>query len=150
RALLQPAIILGREFIIDGDTGKTERNSIYRNMDHGECIRKLDRLMQEEKMFRDPDISLSLLAEKMEVTRNYTSYLVNDIYHMTFFDFINSYRINEVKGYMEKDNITNLLNIAFQAGFNSKTTFNVAFKKNTGMTPTQYRNKLKKEHSRSA
>lgn len=142
KALLQPAIVLGREFIPGDD--KQDRNNLYPNMDHQLNKKKLENLMEKQKIFRDPDISLTALAEKMNVRRNYVSFLINELYNLSFYDFINRHRVEEVTAKLQKDSSSNLLHIAFNAGFNSKTTFNVTFKKYTGMTPTQYRHKMKK------
>ena len=68
------------------------------------------------------------------------SYIINDKFNLNFYDFINKYRIEESKQYLNKSsNIKTVLEIAYKVGFNSKTTFNSAFKKYTDMTPSEFR-----------
>jgi AraC-like DNA-binding protein len=67
--------------------------------------------------------------------------VINQRFHKNFNDFINDYRIEEAKKMLghKKTRDYKLLTIAYEVGFNSKTTFNVVFKKKVGMTPSQYR-----------
>ena len=70
----------------------------------------------------------------------YLSHVINASFNQNFRDFINSYRIEESKSRLVQDDM-NILNIAYEVGFNSKSAFNTAFKKFTGMTPKEYRKK---------
>jgi len=76
----------------------------------------------------------------MSVSVHDLSYLLNEGFGKNFFQFINSYRVAEAKRLMlsEKNRHLNLLGIAYSAGFNSKTTFNTAFKRETGMSPSMF------------
>lgn len=108
---------------------------------HQELIDKLLNFMQTNKPFLDPDLSLSSLARQVGLNRNQLSQLINDGIGENFYDFINKYRVEEVKRLMtdpQKQNY-NLLGIAVEAGFKSKSTFNLIFKRFTGLTPTEYR-----------
>jgi AraC-like DNA-binding protein len=80
---------------------------------------------------------------------NYLSQVINQQTGKNFFDFINSYRITEATTILSEDveNRQNILNLAMSVGFNSKSAFYNAFKKHTGMTPTQYRAQLTTERS---
>lgn len=101
---------------------------------------KLLVLMKKEKPFLEPKLSLGELAEKMDVTSNNLSQVINQCEEKNFYDFVNSYRVKEfiaLASAPENENI-NLLGIAFDAGFNSKSSFNQVFKKYTGKTPRQY------------
>jgi len=142
RALIQPVIVLGRAY--NQQEGKAERNNVYPNMDHQKNRKKLEDLMEKQKIFLNSEISLSTLSEKMNVSRNYVSFLINELYNLSFYDFINKYRVEDIIKSMQNDMETSLLRLAYRSGFNSKTTFNVSFKKHTGITPTQYRENLKK------
>ena len=107
-------------------------------------IDKLRQYMQNEKPFLDPELSLSTLSKAMGLNRNQLSQLINTGIGENFYDFINKYRIEEVKRLMvdpQKQNY-NLLGIALEAGFKSKSTFNLIFKRFTGLTPTEYRKNI--------
>lgn len=103
--------------------------------------RKLISLMEEEKIYLDSNLSLPVLAKAIKLSTNHLSYLINKVYQQNFFDFINQYRIEESKNLIALNNgeKVNILEIAYQVGFNSKSTFNTAFKKFTGCTPVQYK-----------
>jgi AraC-like DNA-binding protein len=100
----------------------------------------LNRLMQYEKAYLDNELSLPQLAEKMAISPQDLSYLINESYGENFFSFINRHRVEEVKRLLltEKYDQFNILGIAYQAGFNSKTTFNAAFKKQVGQSPSDF------------
>ncbi|SKC81876.1 Helix-turn-helix domain-containing protein [Ohtaekwangia koreensis] len=107
-------------------------------------IEKLQQYMKNEKPFLDPELSLSTLAKAMGLNRNQLSQLINNGLGENFYDFINKYRVEEVKRLMvdpQKQNY-NLLGMALEAGFKSKSTFNLIFKRFTGLTPTEYRKNI--------
>ncbi len=105
---------------------------------------KLLLAMENEKLYRIPDLSLGDLSAQLDISRNYISYVINNHLDTTFYEFINKYRLNEVKSVLKRKpgKPGSLQLIASSAGFNSKTTFNVMFKKDTGMTPSQYRKRI--------
>ncbi|MCQ6961396.1 ABC transporter permease [Mucilaginibacter aquariorum] len=97
--------------------------------------------------YQDPELSLSSLAEKLELGPHELSRIINTVLKKSFNDFIGEYRVADVVQKMQNpayDHIT-LLGIAFESGFNSKTTFNRTFKQITGKSPVEYKNELKKE-----
>ena len=98
-------------------------------------------VMESKKPFHDNGLTLNQLAEMVDMTPHNLSEVLNTQLGQNFFDFINSYRVEEVKAALvepDKQHLT-LLAIAFDAGFNSKTAFNTIFKKYTGKTPSEYR-----------
>lgn len=101
----------------------------------------LVRLLYEEKLYLDSELSLTSLAEKMNLSPHELSFLLNKGFRENFWQFINKYRVEHSKKLLEDKKYAHLsmLGIAFEAGFNSKTTFNATFKKMTGMTPTTYK-----------
>ena len=107
-------------------------------------IDKLVAHMAEKKPYLYPELSLSTLAKDMNMSRSQLSQLINDGIGENFYDFINKHRVEEVKKLMTDPEMTNfsLLGIAFEAGFKSKSTFNLIFKRFTGLTPTEYRKNL--------
>lgn len=106
-----------------------------------ECINKLRKLMEMDKLYRDPDISLQSLADKLSIAPHVLSQLLNEKLNKSFSDYINGYRIDEAKEILRspKGEDMKIISLAFDVGFNTKVAFYNAFKKFTGMTPSQYR-----------
>jgi AraC-like DNA-binding protein len=109
-----------------------------------ELLIKLNKLIEHEKPYRNSTLSLKELAESLEVSTRDISLLINNELNQNFFDFINRYRINEAKellGNPENKKVT-ILEIMYDVGFNSKSSFNTAFKKYTNKTPSQFRKEV--------
>jgi AraC-like DNA-binding protein len=102
--------------------------------------KRLEDLFLTEKPYLVPDLTLPKLAEIMQMTTHELSGLINNGFQKNFYHFVNSYRIEECKRFLEssKDESVSMRRIAYDAGFNSKTTFNTAFKSYTGVSPTEY------------
>jgi AraC-like DNA-binding protein len=104
-------------------------------------LKKLRDLMDNEKIFERNDLKLGDVAEKMNLPAYYVSQVINEKLGKNFYDFINEYRVEEVKkrfGDKKYDHMT-ILAAGFDSGFNSKTAFYSAFKKNTGVTPKEFK-----------
>ena len=101
-------------------------------------------LMQEEKPYLDPNLNLNKLAELLELNPKDLSVVLNIGLGKNFYDFINQYRIEEVKEQLldPKNNILTNVGVAYDSGFNSKSTFNALFKKYVKMTPKDYKKKF--------
>ncbi len=101
-------------------------------------------LLEVEKIFTGEELSLKSLAQKMKVPGHHLSQVINEKCGKNFFELINSYRVEEAKRQLidPKNKGKKIIDILFEVGFNTKVAFNNAFKKFTGMTPSQYR----KEH----
>ncbi|BAV06809.1 transcriptional regulator, AraC family [Filimonas lacunae] len=97
-------------------------------------------LVEVEKVYTDPELTLTQLARQMNTNASLLSKVINTCFRQNFNDFINYYRVQETIRLMQSDahRHLNLLVIAYEAGFNSKSTFNRAFKKVTGKTPGDY------------
>ncbi len=106
-----------------------------------EIMKRVTYLFDVEKIFRKEDISLQSLSEELTVPAYQLSWVINKKMNITFSGLVNSYRIEEVKKRLAsaQDKDKNILDIAFDSGFNTKTSFNRVFKKMTGITPSQYR-----------
>jgi len=119
---------------------KKYQKSAIDDQDLKQHVTLLEALMVDEKPYKDPDLSLSKLASQLNLSTNQLSQVINQFYQKNFYDFINSYRIEDVKQRLINGDVkrTTLLGIALDAGFNSKATFNRFFKKYTGITPSQF------------
>ncbi|MDN5202761.1 helix-turn-helix domain-containing protein [Fulvivirgaceae bacterium BMA10] len=104
------------------------------------CISKIIRLMDQDKMYLNENLSLRELAIKLNADPNLISFVLNNHMEKNFYDFVNSYRIEEVINKLNDPSYKHLtlLGIAMESGFNSKTTFNRVFKQVTGMTPSAF------------
>lgn len=101
---------------------------------------ELKRLMENEKLYLNPEISAGRLSQMLSISPNHLSQVLNEVFEKNFFEFINSYRIEEAKKLLIiPDSGSNVLQIGFEVGFQSKTTFNTVFKKITKQTPTEFR-----------
>ncbi|NOG44462.1 MAG: AraC family transcriptional regulator [Calditrichaeota bacterium] len=108
--------------------------------DFEELAKVLENKMEKSKPFLDPQLTLPKLSEISNLPVHQLSRLINEQFKKNFSDYINAYRIEEFKKLSRMENYKNLtlLAIAHESGFNSKTTFNTAFKKLTQLTPKEY------------
>ncbi|RLJ68872.1 AraC family transcriptional regulator [Lacinutrix venerupis] len=100
----------------------------------------LIKVIEEEQLFLNSDLSLRILAQKIDINANQMSWLLNSSFKKNFNDFVNQYRINHFKtiALNPKFNHITILGLAYDSGFNSKSVFNTYFKKNEGITPSQW------------
>jgi AraC-like DNA-binding protein len=102
---------------------------------------KLQDLMENERLYREPNLTLTDLARQTGVNSAVLSHVINNGFGKNFNDFVNEYRIAEVKEKLKTSDDSGLLAVAFECGFNSKATFNRAFKKFTGVSPKEFQEK---------
>ncbi len=105
----------------------------------------IENFMTDQKPYLNNNLTATELAGLLGISRHELSRVLNEEIGKNFYDFINYYRLEEFKYRLalpENENIT-LLGIAYDSGFNSKTTFNTIFKRYTGLTPSQYKSKIK-------
>lgn len=102
---------------------------------------KLKKAMEVDKLYRNPDIRLTTLAETLAENANNVSQVINQLFGQNFYDFINTSRINEAKILLKSplyDQLT-VEAIGQEVGFKSKSTFHASFKKNTSLTPVDFK-----------
>jgi len=140
-ALDQPEIFY---YNISGNISK--KKSIQDNPDDGKISETLIMLLLKEKIYLKNDLKLQELAERLSISTNQLSKLINEKYQKNFNEFINDFRVEELKSRLidtQYDNLT-ILAIGFDCGFNSKASINSIFKKKTGHSPSNYRKLYKK------
>lgn len=101
---------------------------------------KLQQLIETEKPYLNPGVSLRSLADKLGIHANQLSWLLNDSFGKNFNEFINQYRVEAFKelAQLPENSHLTIMALAYDSGFNSKTVFNTYFKKETGITPKQF------------
>lgn len=116
-----------------------------------ELRNQLQGLFENEKIYRNSNLSLEDLSEELGTTRHNVSQVINEHFEMNFFQFVNKYRIKEAVHMFEESNYNDLkiINIAYDVGFNNKVTFNKAFKAEMNMTPTLFIEKMRRKHSKN-
>ncbi|MEW6999309.1 helix-turn-helix domain-containing protein [Colwelliaceae bacterium BS250] len=124
--------------IIEGNSNNPNDNARTTNDD---LIAKLERYMLRNKPYLDPCLSIDSLAKKIEVSSNELSLLINRKIGQHFFDFVNTHRVNFAAEMLSDKNNQKktVMEILYEAGFNSKSSFNTAFKKHKNVTPSQFR-----------
>jgi len=100
-------------------------------------------VMERDKLYQESELTLQDLASKLQFPSQQVSQAINEGLKRNFYDVINSYRVEEAKRLLidPKNKNFTILSVAFEAGFNSKTTFNTVFKKFTGLTPSEFKQK---------
>ncbi len=132
--------------VFEEDVTDIEQDNIPGKVDenYSKWEKELSKLMLEKRLFENPRLALSDVAKELNITTKTVSQTVNTCFNMNFNDFVNHYRIEAVKEKLEREEHTQttLLGIALNSGFNSKATFNRAFKKSTSLSPKDYIDKL--------
>ncbi|HOP63729.1 MAG TPA: helix-turn-helix domain-containing protein [Spirochaetota bacterium] len=123
-------------------SGKYARQSIDDRMQE-QYFEKLSQYMDEHKPFLDENISIKDLAEEVDIPPHHLSIVINNRLNKNFYTFINEYRVREASAILDdpENAGASIIAVAFRSGFNSKSTFNSVFKKMTGYTPSEYRNR---------
>ena len=103
--------------------------------------KKMERLLNEEQVFKENELRLADLATYLDISRHQLSQVINEHYGVNFFELINTYRVEHVKRLLADPNYKHytVIQIAYEAGFNNKASFNRYFKREIGMTPSAYR-----------
>ena len=108
-----------------------------------ELHQRLQVLMEKEKLFTEPELTLTNLAKRLDIHPNYLSQIINEIEGVNFYDYVNGWRIEEFKWLitLPQNQKFTLLALAYDCGFNSKSAFNRCFKKATDLSPSEYAKK---------
>ena len=127
-----------------GAVEPTESIDVTPNIKLDELKQKIVALVESEKLFLRQDITIFDIAEQLDSNSKYVSQAINGYLNKSFIVFINEYRVEASKGFLidsKNDNFT-IEGIGQMAGFKSKSAFNTAFKKITGVTPSIYKKEM--------
>ena len=108
-----------------------------------EAIERLSALIDEEQVYLDASLTLNKLAKRIGIHYNHLSRIINERFSLSFSNYINSLRVEEAKKRLVSEEYAgrNISDIFYDVGFYSKSTFNTAFRKFTGMSPSEFRKK---------
>lgn len=139
KALNQPAIFSG---IAKKETEKYAMSNLSQ-VDISNYKNQLTNLMLTDQPYLNPDLNSKDLAEELGVSGKALSQVINQGFDQNFYDFINTFRCEEVKTILQgPDKKITIIEAMFEAGFNSKSSFNKEFKKLTGQTPSEFKKSL--------
>jgi AraC-like DNA-binding protein len=138
---IKQPVIFGEELKIDKRESEKYIKSGLKEKQATEYLSQLLDIMTNDKPYLNRDLSIQDLSSLSGIPRHYITQILNENHGKNFFTFINDYRVNEVITRFgdPANNSFTILAIAYDSGFNSKTTFNAIFKSVTGMTPSEYR-----------
>lgn len=124
--------------VVEVETKEKYKKSGLKNDISTSKYHELLKLMGEQKPYLEPKLSLNTLAKFLDISPNHLSQIINQYEQQNFNDFVNKYRVEEfIKRAAQNENFSFLAH-ALDSGFNSKSTFNTVFKKQKGMTPSQF------------
>jgi AraC-like DNA-binding protein len=126
------------------ESKKTRSVFVLNDQQYDAYSKRLEIAVESEKVFVENEISLTELSKKLGIQPYQLSELISRVSGESFFEYINRHRIEEIKTRLKdpKYNALSLLGVAMDCGFNSKSSFNTAFKKYTGLTPSEYRKQV--------
>lgn len=135
------------EAVIDVDNRDKKNKSVpgkYANYAMGadalkRIEQKIEKAMSEDSLFKQSSLNLATLCEYIGEYPHYVSQVINQNMNKNFYELVNFYRIQAAKSALNAEREKSILDIALHVGYNSKSTFNTAFKKLTGLTPSQFR-----------
>ncbi len=123
------------------DSKEKYKNSNLSDEQKEDYVKHIFEYMLAERPFMNAELTVQDLSKHLNISRHHLTEILNNDIGKNFFTFINEYRVEEVKRRLLDDRFEHLtiVAIAFESGFNSKSTFNSIFKQNTGMTPSQWK-----------
>lgn len=137
--------IIGNNETNQGATSAKYQNSGMSAEIATELYEKLLKFMKEKKPYLNPKLSLSGLAQQLDISPNQLSQIINQQAEVNFHDFVNKYRVDEFLQTANSNKNYSLLAMALDVGFNSKSSFNYIFKKQKGISPSQYLSKMQNQ-----
>jgi len=144
-AYVQPKVLSKNN--LDNELLKYQKSGLTEGFSN-DLKEQLIKLLNEDKIYKMNDINLETLSQMIGTTRHNISQVINEHFDMNFFKLVNKYRIEEAEYIFKNDlnNNLNIIDVAYDVGFNNKVTFNKAFKEQTNSTPSEYLKDLKHQN----
>jgi AraC-like DNA-binding protein len=142
KALRDPTLFSVLEEDKDGARGQEGRVEARAGaMQWGPVLLRLEGHMRGQRPWLEPDLTLEQLAGQLQMRPKLLSQAINEGLGQNFFEFVNTYRIEEAKRLLTDpaDKKITVLEVLYEVGFNSKSSFNTVFKKQTGLTPSEFK-----------
>ena len=146
-------VVREHDVAIESNSEESEQKKYARSglkkKDVARYIKLLGNHMEKDKPYKDRELTIFDLSDQLQIPRHFLSEVINEHLGKNFYTLVNEYRLEEVKIRMVDPAFKHLtiLAIAYDAGFNSKSSFNTIFKQKTGMTPSQYLNTISEKGS---
>lgn len=149
RGYVQPKLLAQKEETVDIKPIESYQKSGLKKSDAIKYAKTITKLMQEEKLWLNPEVNLKEISQHSGIQQHYITQVLNEQLNKNLYTFVNEFRANEVIRLFNdiKYNNWSIIAIAFESGFNSKSSFNTFFKKFTGKTPSEYRKELASKSS---
>lgn len=142
KSLLQPQLFrdVDRRLLrLEQPDQSQNRDELNRLVDH----------VKTQRPYLNPDLTLADLSDQVAMTPREVSELLNQSLGLHFFDFVNAHRIDHSRQLLVSEPSKSILDILLASGFNSKSSFNTAFKKQVGMTPSEFRKQQKTQYKQA-
>ena len=139
-AQVQPAVFSKEVLLSDNSFfSKYQKSGLTKSLSE-ELKQNLISLLVTQKIYKDNSINLEKLSNVLDTSRHNTSQIINEQFNMNFFELINKFRVDEAISLLKENKLNSLqiIDIAYEVGYNNKVTFNKAFKKETSLTPSQF------------
>ena len=148
KGLKQPQLFLGISELEQEIFKETHKKTSYDfpDSDEQEELEKIQKYMEDTEIYTDFDLNLKDLSEALKISPRRLSFLINTYFGKNFMSFVNEYRIKKAMFRLAnpEDEGETILEIMYEVGFNSKSSFNTLFKKQTGFTPSEYKKRQTK------
>lgn len=130
----------GESDIEETSSGKYVKSGLKRE-DAKSYVENLIQYMDDSKVWKDSELSIAKLASQTSISKHQLSEVLNEYLGKNFYVFVNEYRVEYAKQLLMNKEYSNwsIIAIAYECGFNSKTAFNIFFKKHTQLTPSEYK-----------
>jgi len=146
--LLQPIIFEPELVSLPSKTTEEDNEKYYKSglskIRMQEYAKNIVEYLEKEKPYTNPEYSLQTMIRDLDISQQNLSQTINEVLGKNFYQLINEYRVREFQQLLQDPKLKNItfLGLAYEAGFNSKSSFNRIFKEITGQTPSQYRREL--------
>lgn len=139
----EPELISKQAFVLDINDEIDKHYFLLTDKQKQNLMSRIEDLMHDKKVFKHPQLSVLNIASELNTNTRYISLAINDIKNINFNVYINTFRVREAEELLKSRPDLRIEDIMYECGFNSKSSFNNSFKAITGLSPSEYRKKIK-------